>query len=385
LHRVFSTRRILTLFFIPLIPLPETLSGYCAHCETKSRVPKSILSSEAALEPPSRDLEATTPPLITAGSSEAQRADDIATLPRDVTGVESLVSIEPPARRAAHRRRSVVVAALVPVVVVAATITALVATSSDSSGPSTSPILSPVTGCPRPLLSTKYHWCLGGEASELPFKMTIFTLKGSTAFVSAKNGSIAYGSKHIIGSDCPGTGVTDGSLVVPIFMSLNPNVNSGPTGGTSPVVFDFRTSGSFYTNPSGLLPGHANATTAEYVDYRTVTGWMCGTREFVGFGNKSTSMDSFEEVGYFIVSGYSAYRFKSYMVRHLQLDVMLRPPIFNPTSRSLYRGTVYQIASRVHHVFGPRTSKFGTNWSGRVDIQLLPSNYRAKVRKAAAP
>jgi hypothetical protein len=223
---------------------------------------------------------------------------------------------------------------------------------------------------------------LAGTANGLPFKITIFILKYEPPFMTAKGGTEIYG-KHLVGSGC-NLGATGGSLVVPVFYAMNQNVETGPTGGVSPVVYDISTLGSFYTNPEGSDSNTADVSTRVVVDTDTVSGWQCGTKSFLGFGNKSKSKDTTGYVGFFVLSGWSQYPWKSYMLRHLTMDIAVKPPAFSPGSQKLYRGGVMgNIVSRIDQVDGPRVTTVGEGDSERIVIQILNSRFRKiNVRKS---
>ena len=246
-------------------------------------------------------------------------------------------------------------------------------------------IKSVVTGCPKPInAKVLSEWCLAGTANKLPFKMTIYTLKLSPPFITAKGGTEVYG-KHLVGSGCE-LGSASGSLVVPVFYSMNQNVEIGPTGGVSPVVYDVSTLGTFYTNPEGLKSNTASTKTKVVVDSKLASGWQCGTKSFVGYGNKTKSKDTFGYIGFFVLSGWSQYPWKNYMLRHLTMDITVNPPAFFPASQTLYRGDAMGgIVSRIDQIYGPRVTITGKGKSERIDIQLLNSEFRTtSVKKSVS-
>jgi hypothetical protein len=248
---------------------------------------------------------------------------------------------------------------------------------------STPGVMSVVTDCPKPLGGKVLaEWCLAGTANDLPFKMAIYTLKLEPPFITAKGGTEVSG-KHLVGSGCD-LGATSGSLVVPVFYTMDQNVETGPTGGVSPVVYDVSTLGTFYTNPEGSNSNIANTNTEVVVDSNLVSGWKCGTKSFVGFGNKTKSKDTFGYIGFFVLSGWNQYPWKSYMLRHLTMDIAVNPPTFFPASHTLYRGdAIGGIISRIDQIDGPRVTITGKGGSKRIVIQLLDSSFRTmSVKKS---
>ena len=245
--------------------------------------------------------------------------------------------------------------------------------------PTPRPLVSPVSGCPRPFPSAKFQWCIEGTANGLPFKMTLFTAKGAPPFLSTIGGTRSLGFSHIVGQDCGAGAVASGSLVVPIFMALDQNAKRGPTGGTSPAVYDLVVPGSFYTNPAGSTS--SDASTRTIIDYLS-TGWRCGTRSFVGFGNKGQSTDESDFLGFLILSGWSQFPWKEYMLQHLELFFLVHPPAFYPASQNLYRGGgVARVTSHIVHAFGPRLSVVGHKGFEVVKIQILSSSYTGPKAK----
>ena len=284
-----------------------------------------------------------------------------------------------PAEKGRHTRRriSIVVVAAVIIVAGAGTIVAEQAKTSPT-------VLSVIPGCPKVIGKVLSEWCISGTANDLPFKMTISTLKDDPPFTTAKGGTTDTGAskKHVIGSDCADPGVPEGALVVPVWGALNQDVKMGPAGGISQAVFDFSTPGTFYTNPAGLASNSANTKTEVVVDSNFITGWKCGTKDFIGYGNRLKNRDLFEFIGFFVLTGWSQYPWKNYMLKHFQLDIVINPPAFDPGSQSLYRGgTMSAISSRITHVSGPRTSLLGTGQVERVEIQLVNTNFRTDVVK----
>jgi hypothetical protein len=370
------------VYVIPIVALINASTKSSESFETAgfskpkwifSMVLLTLLGSIIGLAVAIRYLSSTRPKINRAIS------EGILSLNDPIRELERRETATTPSEKGRHTRRRILIAVVVAVVIVAG-----VGTIFAEHEKTTNSVLSVIPACPKPLGQVLSQWCISGTANDLPFKMTIYTLKDFPPFTTAEGGTTSkIGSKvHVIGSECADLGVHEGALVVPLWGSLNQNVKVGPTGGISPAVFDFLTPGTFYTNPAGLASNSSDIKTEVVVDSNLITGWKCSTKSFFGYGDKSKSKDHFEFIGYFVLTGWSQYPWKNYMLKHFQLDIVTNPPAFNPASQSLYRGgTMSAISSRITHVSGPRTSMHGTGQVERVEIQLINTNFRTDLVK----
>lgn len=125
------------------------------------------------------------------------------------------------------------------------------------------------TRCPETVGAVQSRWCLNGETNGLPWSMTIWT---RAPFIVTKGPIVVTGDDgpHEIARGCGGS--ITGSIIVPVYYSIDQGINPGPTGGDTQVSLTWHTVGRFHVNNPD---GQSQSATLFDESYGTRPFWRC--------------------------------------------------------------------------------------------------------------